>query len=86
MTKPGKDTKELANLTFEEAMQQVEQLVRSLENNSLPLNETLAAFEQGVRLARFCQDYLDAAEKKIEQVIASAYGELELKPLVLEKE
>ena len=38
------------DLTFEEAMQQIEQLVRKMENNTLPLSETLSAFEQGIAL------------------------------------
>ena len=61
---------EAHELSFEEALQQVEQLVRTMENTTLPLNETLAAFEKGIRLARFCQEYLDAAEQRIEQIIA----------------
>lgn len=68
-----------AKLSFEEAMQEVERLVRVMENNALSLDETLAAFEKGVRLARFCQEYLEAAEQRIEQVIASASGEPQLR-------
>jgi len=67
-------------LTFEEALQEVEQLVRSLESNSLPLADVLTAFERGILLTRFCQEYLSGAEQRIEQIVQTASGRLELKP------
>ena len=81
-----KNAEETRDLTFEEAMQQIEELLRSMENSSLSLNDTLAAFERGVGLTRFCQEYLDKAEQRIEFVIAASSGDLEIKPLILEKE
>ena len=73
-------------LSFEEAMEEIENLIRQMESSNLSLNETLMAFERGIQLTRFCQNYLDKAEQRIEYVIATASGELELKPLTLEKE
>ena len=73
-------------LSFEEAMHQIESLVRSMESSSLPLNDMLLAFEKGVKLTRFCQEYLDNAEQRIDQIITSASGNVELRPFHPESE
>ena len=70
---------EKVELTFEEAMQRIEQIVRLIESNTMSLNETLASFEEGVKLTRFCQNYLESAEKRIEQVILTADGSIKQK-------
>ena len=46
---------------FEEALQKLEAIVAQMEEGDLPLEETLKAFEEGVRLARFCASKLDEA-------------------------
>ncbi len=53
------------NLTFETALARLEQIVRSLENGSAPLDESLSIFEEGVKLVKFCTKQLDDAESKI---------------------
>ena len=73
-------------LTFEAAMEEIENLVRRMESSNLPLNETLEAFERGIRLTRFCQDYLDKAEQRIEYVVAANNGDTQTRPLTLERE
>ena len=52
-------------LTFEEALARLEALVVRLEAGELPLEEALAAFEEGVRLARLCAGRLEDAERRI---------------------
>lgn len=51
--------------SFEEAMQQLEQLVEIMEQESLSLEDALEKFQQGVELTRFCQKSLNKAEQKI---------------------
>ncbi len=63
------------NPAFEEAFAQLEEIVGKLEAGDLALDEALALFEQGQRLATLCSSKLDEAELKIRQVTAS--GELE---------
>ncbi len=68
---------------FEEAMVQLEEIVKKMESSNLPLDEALKLFEDGIRLSRFCQEYLDSAQKRVEQVITDHQGEVELKPFVV---
>ncbi len=65
---------------FEETLQELETLVRRLEQGELPLEESLKAFERGVHLTRECQQSLRAAEQRVEQVMENEQGELEQQP------
>ena len=53
---------------FESAMGQLETLVSKMESGDLSLEESLEAFEKGVHLTRFCQDQLQKAELKIQEL------------------
>ena len=59
--------------SFESAMGQLEVLVSKMESGDLSLEESLKAFEQGVHLTRFCQDQLQKAELKVQEL--SSKGE-----------
>ncbi|MFY0664694.1 MAG: exodeoxyribonuclease VII small subunit [Natronospirillum sp.] len=50
---------------FEKSLADLEKIVVQLEQGELTLDESMAAFEQGVRLTRACQQQLDAAEQKV---------------------
>lgn len=50
---------------FESALAQLEALVSQMENGSLPLERSLAAYQKGVELARICQKLLDDAEQQV---------------------
>jgi exodeoxyribonuclease VII small subunit len=54
---------------FEATLAQLEELVARLESGSLPLDEALRTFEQGVRLTRECQSALSAAQQKVQQLL-----------------
>ena len=68
-------------MPFEEALQKLESVVEAMESGELPLESLLARYEEGVKLARTCQEKLAEAELKIQQLEKSAAGELKLKPL-----
>lgn len=53
---------------FEEALSQLEEAVQLLEGGQLPLNEALALFERGTRLAQRCQELLDQAELHVRRL------------------
>lgn len=53
-------------LTFEEAYQQLMDLVKKMESGALPLADSVAAYEQGVKLKAYCEQMLKEAELKIE--------------------
>ena len=52
-------------LSFEENLARLEDIVQSLENDSLPLEESIKLFEEGMRLSKLCGERLAAAENKI---------------------
>ena len=54
--------------SFESAMEQLETLVSRMESGELSLEESLKAFEKGVHLTRFCQDQLQKAELKVQEL------------------
>lgn len=58
-----------ATPNFEEALTELEQLVETMENGELSLEESLKQFEKGIALASSCQQSLQKAEQKVEQLI-----------------
>ena len=55
--------------SFEESTRRLAQIVAELEGGDLPLERSLALFEEGVRLARAAQDRLDKAERRVEELL-----------------
>jgi len=66
------------SLSFEQAMDELDQLVRRMESGELSLDDSIAAYRRGAELARYCQGRLANAEQEIRQL----EGDL-LKPLDL---
>jgi len=64
----------IKEMKFEAALDRLEQIVKKLEAGELPLDDSLKVFEEGVKLARFCGDKLDAAERKIEILMKTEQG------------
>jgi exodeoxyribonuclease VII small subunit len=60
--------------TFEEALSQLEALVARLEGGDLPLEESLRAFEEGVRLTRLCAERLEDAERRVHLLMRTPEG------------
>jgi exodeoxyribonuclease VII small subunit len=54
---------------FEEALGRLEDLVKKMESGDLTLEESLKAFEEGTRLARFCAKKLDEAQRRVDQLL-----------------
>jgi exodeoxyribonuclease VII small subunit len=69
------------NQSFETALENLEQLVEQLESGDLPLEDSLAAFEKGVTLVKYCNQKLSEVEKKIELLVRDKEGKLQLKAL-----
>ena len=61
-------------LTFEQALARLDETVRALETGDLPLDEATRLYEEGMKLARTCNEMLASAELKITK-IRTAYGE-----------
>ena len=60
--------------TFEESMGRLEQIVRSLEQGNVPLEESLKLFKEGTDLVQSCGKLLDKAELQIKKVMTAADG------------
>ncbi len=73
--------KESTHKNFEGAVAELEEVVEQLESGELSLDDSLAAFEKGVGLVKFCNHKLNEVEKKVELLIKDKEGQLHLKSL-----
>ena len=64
----------ITEMTFEDALRELEQVVRRLESGEVPLDESIALYERGEKLRAHCQARLDAAQARIEKIVAGADG------------
>ncbi len=62
------------NKTFEENLQRLEQIVRTMERGEAPLEESLKLFQEGTELVRSCGKLLDEAELQVKKVMTAADG------------
>jgi len=69
---------------FEQSLAELQTLVERLENGELSLEDSLTAFEQGIRLTRDCQGALAQAEQKV-QILLERDGELAQEPFDAEQ-
>ncbi len=72
--------------TFESSLEELERIVRELEQGELPLEKSLELFEQGVKLSRECQERLNQAERRIEILMRDNQGRPTVKPFEPESE
>lgn len=70
----------MAKDKFEDALRRLEEIVRKMETGELALEESLKAFEEGIRLSRLCAKKLDEAERRVE-VLLHEGEDLVLEPL-----
>jgi len=70
----------MAEMKFEEALKKLEKIVDDLEDGSLSLDEALEKYEEGIRLSRMCQKKLEVAKKKVEILLKSEDGSVDIKP------
>jgi exodeoxyribonuclease VII small subunit len=73
-------------LSFEKALADLEGIVQKLEKGGLSLNESLALFEKGVKLAKYLREELGKAEKKVEILLKDDKGEIRKEPFDLDRE
>ena len=65
---------------FETSLKKLEEVVRRLEGGSLSLDDSLKAFEEGVRHAAFCSKKLDEAERRVEVLLKRKDGGFDRQP------
>jgi exodeoxyribonuclease VII small subunit len=76
----------MAKEKFEEAMDRLTRIVEDLEEGELPLEEAMKAFEEGMKLIKFCSGKLEEAEKKVTLLIQESGGKPSQVPFDLEEE
>lgn len=70
----------MATEKFETALKKLEEIVRRLEGGSLSLEDSLKAFEEGVKYASFCSKKLDEAERRVEVLLKRKDGSFDRQP------
>ena len=70
----------MAEIKFEDALKKLEKIVTDLEDGSLSLDDALGKYEEGIKLSRLCAKKLEQAKKKVEILMKSEDGSVELKP------
>jgi exodeoxyribonuclease VII small subunit len=76
----------MTSLSFEKALADLEGIVQKLEKGGLSLNESLALFEKGVKLAKYLREELGKAEKKVEILLKDEKGDIRKEPFDLDRE
>ena len=72
-----------ANVTFEEAMEKLEEIVGKLEEGDVPLEKAISYFQEGMKLSKLCHDKLQHVEKQMDQILRED-GKLE--PFAIQEE
>ena len=68
MTDPKSESTPVEGLSYEEALNELQEIVSNLESGERSLEETLALYQRGQVLARYCAGLLDQAELKLQQI------------------
>ncbi len=66
---------DMSKLSFEEAMKQLEEVVRALESGDVELEKSIALYEQGARLKAHCEKKLKEAEEKVAKITLGTDGQ-----------
>lgn len=74
----------MEDLSFEQAMQELENIATELEKGELSLEESVKKFEQGIELSKKCSDIIEKAEKKI-TILLQKDGKLEEENFTVEE-
>lgn len=68
-------------MTFEEALSRLEEIVNQLESGEITLDKSIAAFEEGQKLVKFCLEKLNEAETKVKKLTQDSEGNFNLSDL-----
>ncbi len=74
MTEKSAEIGEIAGMSFEDALRALEDVVRRLESGDVPLDDSITLYERGEALRQHCQKRLDAAQARIERIVAGPDG------------
>ncbi len=75
MTEPNPPP-EISNMSFEDALAELEQIVRRLEAGQVKLDEAIVSYERGALLRQHCERKLNEAQQRVERIVIGADGAL----------
>lgn len=81
MSDAGKGERPVDELSFEEAMAELEAIVDRLDRGEIPLEASIAAYERGTRLRRHCEQKLNAARLRVDRLVTDGDGPPTAEPL-----
>lgn len=70
----------MAEIKFEDALKKLGKIVEDLEDGNLSLDDALDKYEEGIKLSKLCSKKLEVAKKKVEVLLKSEDGTVDLKP------
>jgi exodeoxyribonuclease VII small subunit len=71
---------EIASLSFEQALAELEQIVARLESGQAPLEDSITLYERGAALKAHCEQRLEAARLRVEKIVVGAGGQPGVEP------
>jgi exodeoxyribonuclease VII small subunit len=79
--KPDVAKLDVASMSFEDALAELEKIVRGLEGGQQRLEDAITGYERGARLRRHCEAKLAEAEQRVQAIVAAGDGSLSLRPV-----
>ena len=73
----------MESVTFEDAYARLEAAVNALQDGQMPLERALQYYEEGMKLAQYCNELLQKAELRVQQLSVDSQGMIDLQPLDL---
>ena len=83
MNDPGVSA-DIAAMSFEDALAELEQIVRRLEGGQVKLDEAIQCYERGAQLKRHCEGKLAEAQQRVDRIVIGAEGAVAAEPAKLE--
>ena len=77
---PMAETTDIAALSFEQALAQLEKIVAELESGQAPLEHAIEMYERGAALKAHCEKRLEAARLRVEKIVVGAQGTVSAEP------
>ncbi|MEX2647773.1 MAG: exodeoxyribonuclease VII small subunit [Alphaproteobacteria bacterium] len=77
----GKGAGDVAQMSFEDALAELEAIVQTLERGEGKLDEAIDAYERGIALKRHCETKLAEAQAKIERIVLAPDGTVRAEPM-----
>jgi exodeoxyribonuclease VII small subunit len=75
---------EIAEMSFEDALAELEQIVRRLEAGQVKLDEAILSYERGAQLKQHCERKLNEAQQRVERIVIGADGAISAEPAKLD--